>query len=90
MILVESHGRLVGLVSAKDVLRFSLYHEEATHGSAPAGSELDDLLEEAGMLMRDVCVNSSVSLASRGLMLLLTDGARWFDGSEGLVTMLEG
>lgn len=55
VILIESRGCLLGLVSAKDLLRFSLLHEHTTHGAASAGSELDELLEEAGILLRETC-----------------------------------
>lgn len=52
-VLIESHGRLVGLVTVKDVLRFSLWHEDSTHSDSIVGADLEDMLEEAGVLARE-------------------------------------
>lgn len=45
MIIVEQHGRLVGLITVKDVLRFiATEHPESSNWDSRAS--LDDLVEE--------------------------------------------
>src|ERR1700730_5688823 len=47
VILVENHGELVGLVTVKDVLRFTAIHKAASEPSWMECSGIDEVLEES-------------------------------------------
>ena len=50
IILVESHGALVGLLTVKDVLRFTMLEQHHVQYSPWSGEDFDGLVDEARTL----------------------------------------